>query len=161
MSHVSARDFGKRCCEHLEAGGHTAAHIIPSFFPVDNTHGEASWLLLPPPSAHSTLQIAYSFRLAAFSFVCSLPTVLAHGLTAEEQQPGLPWLRPSLDQRMGYKTDLLQPEAYRSHTFTTTEINEGLACKKLRRVRRCSSTLRVSDNIGGTVLFSDMSHLPV
>jgi tetratricopeptide (TPR) repeat protein len=30
MSRVFAHDFGKRRCEHLEAGGHAAVHIIPS-----------------------------------------------------------------------------------------------------------------------------------
>src|SRR5260370_35039924 len=30
MSRVFAGDFGKRRCEHLEAGGHAAIHIIPS-----------------------------------------------------------------------------------------------------------------------------------
>jgi hypothetical protein len=29
MSRVFARKFGKRRCEHLEAGGHTAEHTIP------------------------------------------------------------------------------------------------------------------------------------
>ena len=33
MSRLFAYDAGKRRCEHLEAGGHAALHIIPSLSP--------------------------------------------------------------------------------------------------------------------------------
>jgi hypothetical protein len=32
MSHAFFTPFGKRCCEHLEAGGHAAVQIITSLF---------------------------------------------------------------------------------------------------------------------------------
>jgi hypothetical protein len=36
MSRVFAHDFGKRRCEHLEAGGHAAGQSIPHPFTIDN-----------------------------------------------------------------------------------------------------------------------------
>ncbi len=73
----------------------------------------------------------------------------------------MPRLLSILDQGMRGKTGLAQPETYRSHMFTTIEINEGFAYKPLHRVRRRPSALPLSDKIEGTVLLSDTRLLPV